>query len=150
MVTLSGKAMYVGYLKGCTVYADLDGDLQQALRYLMQRGMDGDEGSTLRGLREMLKQLKEQRRDRLERYDMGSILDDIREQLEDILRMEQETIDEWVDRKAPDGDADPARHSSDAGPDARAAGPLSARLRPIRPLSAAPRQAPTVRADAAY
>ena len=94
------------------------GDLQQALRYLMQRGMDGDEGSTLRGLREMLKQLKEQRRDRLERYDMGSILDDIREQLEDILRMEQETIDEWVDRKAPDGDADPARHSSDAGPDA--------------------------------
>jgi len=29
MVTLSGKAMYVGYLKGCTVYADLDGDLQQ-------------------------------------------------------------------------------------------------------------------------
>ena len=79
------------------------GDLQQALRYLMQRGMDGDEGSTLRGLREMLKQLKEQRRDRLERYDMGSILDDIREQLEDILRMEQETIDEWVDRKAPDG-----------------------------------------------
>ena len=29
MVTLSGKAMYVGYLRGCTVYADLDGDLEQ-------------------------------------------------------------------------------------------------------------------------
>ena len=29
MVTLSGKAMYVGYLKGCTVYADLNGDLVQ-------------------------------------------------------------------------------------------------------------------------
>ena len=28
MVTLSGKAMYVGYLKGCTVYADLNGDLK--------------------------------------------------------------------------------------------------------------------------
>ena len=28
MVTLSGKAMYVGYLKGCTVYADLNGDLE--------------------------------------------------------------------------------------------------------------------------
>ena len=28
MVTLSGKAMYVGYLKACTVYADLNGDLE--------------------------------------------------------------------------------------------------------------------------
>ena len=29
MVRLSGKAFYVGYLKGCTVYADLNGDLVQ-------------------------------------------------------------------------------------------------------------------------
>jgi len=29
MVSLSGKAFYVGYLKGCTVYADLNGDLVQ-------------------------------------------------------------------------------------------------------------------------
>jgi hypothetical protein len=28
MVTLSGKAVYVGYLKACTVYADLNGDLE--------------------------------------------------------------------------------------------------------------------------
>ena len=28
MVTLSGKAMYVGYLKACTVYADLNGDME--------------------------------------------------------------------------------------------------------------------------
>ena len=48
------------------------GDLQQALRYLMQRGMDSEEGSTLRGLRDMLKQLKEQRRERLERYNMAA------------------------------------------------------------------------------
>ena len=30
MVTLSGKAMYVGYLKGCTIYADLNGDLEHS------------------------------------------------------------------------------------------------------------------------
>ena len=29
MATLSGRAFYVGYLKGCTVYADLNGDLVQ-------------------------------------------------------------------------------------------------------------------------
>ena len=28
MVTLSGKAIYVGYLKACTVYADLNGDME--------------------------------------------------------------------------------------------------------------------------
>ena len=30
MVTLSGKAMYVGYLNGCTIYADLNGDLEHS------------------------------------------------------------------------------------------------------------------------
>ena len=88
------------------------GDLQQALRYLMQRGMDSEEGSSLRGLRDMLKQLKEQRRERLERYNMGSVMEDIKAQLDDILRMEQDTIDEWIDRKSPAADAESGEPNS--------------------------------------
>lgn len=75
------------------------GDLQQAMRYLMQRGMDTNDGNYIRGLRDMLRQLKEQRSQRLERYDMGSVLEDIKEQLEEILQMERDTIDEWMNQE---------------------------------------------------
>jgi len=79
------------------------GDLQQAMRYLMQRGMSTEDGNYIRGLRELLQQLKDERRQKLERFDMGSIMDDIERQLDEILTMEKQTIDEWIDRKtAPD------------------------------------------------
>ena len=54
------------------------GDLQQAMRYLMQRGMETSDGNYIRGLRDLLRQLKEERRQRLERYDMGGIMEDIK------------------------------------------------------------------------
>ena len=75
------------------------GDLQQAMRYLMQRGMDTSEGGYIRGLRDMLRQLKEERRERLERFDMGGVMEDIKRQLEEILNMERQTINDWVDKK---------------------------------------------------
>ena len=79
------------------------GDLQQAMRYLMQRGMSTEDGNYIRGLRELLQQLKDERRQKLERFDMGSIIDNIERQLDEILTMEKQTIDEWINRKtAPD------------------------------------------------
>lgn len=75
------------------------GDLQQAMRYLMQRGMDTQDGNYIRGLRDLLRQLKDQRNQRLERYDMNSVMEDIKRQLEEILEMERGTIDEWIDRE---------------------------------------------------
>lgn len=74
------------------------GDLQQAMRYLMQRGMDTADGNYIRGLRDMLRQLKNQRNQRLERYDMSSVMEDIKRQLEEILQMERDTIDEWMNQ----------------------------------------------------
>ena len=75
------------------------GDLQQAMRYLMQRGMDSEDGGNIRGLREMLKQLKEKRQQQLQRYDMNSVMEDLRRQLDAIIDMERETIKEWVERE---------------------------------------------------
>ena len=74
------------------------GDLQQAMRYLMQRGMDTNDGNYIRGLRDLLRQLKNQRNQRLERYDMGSVMEDIKRQLEEILQMERDTIDDWMNQ----------------------------------------------------
>ena len=81
------------------------GDLQQAMRYLMQRGMETSDGNYIKGLRDLLRQLKEERRQRLERYDMGGIMEDIKRQLNDILDMEKETINAWIDKKNDPDDA---------------------------------------------
>ena len=79
------------------------GDLQQAMRYLMQRGMDTENGDNMRGLRELLQQLKDERRQRLERFDIDSTMEDIRRQLNEILDMEKKTINDWIDRtRSPD------------------------------------------------
>ena len=75
------------------------GDLQQAMRYLMQRGMDTSDGSYIKGLRDLLSQLKAEKQQRLERFDLGGIMEDIKRQLEEILGMERDTINEWTDRK---------------------------------------------------
>ena len=81
------------------------GDLQQAMRYLMQRGMETEDGNYIRGLRDLIKQLKDRRRQRLERFDMGSIMNDIRRQLDEILDIERQTIIEWVQSKENHDDA---------------------------------------------
>lgn len=81
------------------------GDLQQAMRYLMQRGMDTADGNYIRGLRDLLRKLKDQRSQRLERYDMGSVMEDIKHQLEEILQMERDSIDEWMHQEQSSGES---------------------------------------------
>ena len=74
------------------------GDFRWAVRNLMSRGMSAPDGSHMQGLRDLMKQLRERKRERLERFDLGSVMQDIEEKLEEILEMEQSTIDEWLDR----------------------------------------------------
>ncbi|HXF51984.1 MAG TPA: VWA domain-containing protein [Dehalococcoidia bacterium] len=69
------------------------GDLQHALRNLLQRGMRNPLGQRLQGLRDLLQQLRQQRRNTLDRYNLASVMDDIKNRLDDILRRERETIE---------------------------------------------------------
>ena len=73
------------------------GDLRWAMRNLMSRGMQIPQGSHLQGLRDMLKALRDKKRERLARYDLSSIFDGLRERLDEILEMERQTIGEWLD-----------------------------------------------------
>ncbi|GAB4332228.1 MAG: VWA domain-containing protein [Dehalococcoidia bacterium] len=70
------------------------GDLQHAMRNLMQRGMQNPLGGRTRGLRDLLQQLRQQRREQLDRFDLSSIFDDLRQKLDEILEMERNTIDQ--------------------------------------------------------
>ncbi len=73
------------------------GDLQHALRNLLQRGMRNPLGERLQGLRDLLQQLRQQRRQMLNRYDLDSVFEDIRKRLDEILAMEKETLERRLD-----------------------------------------------------
>src|SRR3990170_1531599 len=68
------------------------GDLQHALRNLLQRGMRNPLGQRLQGLRDLLQQLRQQRRQTLDRYNLSSAFEDIRRRLDEVLEMERETL----------------------------------------------------------
>ncbi len=82
------------------------GDLQHALRNLLQRGMRNPMGDRMQGLRDLLQQLRQQRRQQLDRFDLSSIFDDLKRQLDEILEMEQNTLDRRLDEAGgqPQGD----------------------------------------------
>ena len=73
------------------------GDLQHALRNMMQRGMRNPQGDRMQGLRDLLQQLRQQRRQQLDRFDLSSIFDDLKRQLDEIVDMEKNTIDRRLD-----------------------------------------------------
>ena len=78
------------------------GDLRWAMRNLVSRGMQIPQGGYLQGLRDMLKELRDRKRERLRRYDLSSIFDGFRERLDEILDMERQRIDEWLQPGADD------------------------------------------------
>ena len=73
------------------------GDLQHALRNLLQRGMRNPMGDRMQGLRDLLQQLRQQRRQQLDRFNLSSIFDDIQRQLNEIIEQERGTIDRRLD-----------------------------------------------------
>ncbi len=69
------------------------GDLQHAMRNLMQRGFRDPMGQRREGLRDLLQQLRQQRRETLERYNLSAAFEDIQKRLNEVLSMERETLD---------------------------------------------------------
>ena len=70
-----------------------DGDLRQALRELLRNGMQNREGQQLTGLRDLMEQLKNRRRQQLQQHNMDSVVDDLKERLAEILQTERDGID---------------------------------------------------------
>ena len=70
-----------------------DGDLMSALRELLRNGMQNREGQQLTGLRDLMEQLKNRRRQQLQQHNMDSVVDDLKERLDEILQTERQGID---------------------------------------------------------
>ncbi|MEX2158170.1 MAG: VWA domain-containing protein [Dehalococcoidia bacterium] len=104
------------------------GDLQHALRNLMQRGMRNPMGQRMQGLRDLLQQLRQQRRQTLDKFNLGSAFEDIENKLEEILDLERNTLDrrlqeamEQQDGDQPSPDAGEASDSGESGSQEQAA-----------------------------
>src|SRR5437868_4662599 len=80
------------------------GDLNAALRRMLQSGFRDQNGERLAGIRELLERLRRRRRDELERYDLGGVYDDIAQELRDVVEMERSGIDELEQEARDSGD----------------------------------------------
>ncbi len=81
------------------------GDLNAALRRLLQQGLEDRNGDRIDGLREALDKLRQAREERLERYDLGGVYDDIAKELREVVDQERGAIDEMVDEARQSDDA---------------------------------------------
>src|SRR6186997_2742835 len=73
------------------------GDLNAALRRMMQQGFQDRDGRDVAGMREMLEKLRERRREQLDRYDLGGVYEEIAERLDEIIEEERAGMERRVD-----------------------------------------------------
>jgi uncharacterized protein with von Willebrand factor type A (vWA) domain len=75
-------------------------DFESALRRLLSQGFKDSQGRQLRGLEDLLDQLREQRQEKLERYHLDGLFKDIEERLDRILQKERNTLEERAQQAA--------------------------------------------------
>ncbi len=91
------------------------GDINSALRRLMQQGMNDRNGERMQGLRELMDKLRKERQDRLDRSDLGGVYQEIADELNDIVDEERHAIDNATTEAANSGDerrAEAAKNSA--------------------------------------
>ena len=65
---------------------------------MMQEGMRDRNGERLQGLRELMDKLRQQRQERLDRYDLGGVYSEIADELNDIVDEERHAIENATQR----------------------------------------------------
>ncbi len=79
------------------------GDLNAAMRRMLQGGMDLPDGDRLQGIREMINDLRARRQDRLDDHHLGGVYDDIAQELRDVVDMERRSLDDLVSEATESG-----------------------------------------------
>lgn len=93
------------------------GDVNAALRRLMQQGMRDRNGNQMQGLRELLQKLREEREQRLDRFDLGGVYGEIADELNDIVDEERHAIENATRDAERSGDDRRAQAARDAAMD---------------------------------
>ena len=80
------------------------GDVNSALRRMMQEGLRDRNGERLQGLRELMEKLRRERQERLDRSDLGGVYSEIAEELDDIIDEERHAIENAKNAAEASGD----------------------------------------------
>jgi uncharacterized protein with von Willebrand factor type A (vWA) domain len=91
------------------------GDVNAALRRLMQEGMQGPDGQRIDGLRDLLERLRQERQERLEQHSLGGVYDEVAAELADLVDEERHAIDNVASQAEASGDerrAETARNAA--------------------------------------
>lgn len=80
------------------------GDIEAALRRMLQQGFTDRDGRQIEGLRDLLERLRQQRREEQERYDLGGVYDDIARELDEVVEAERAEIDRLQQEARSSGD----------------------------------------------
>jgi uncharacterized protein with von Willebrand factor type A (vWA) domain len=80
------------------------GDLNAALRRMLQQGFRDRNGEELMGMREMLERLRERRREELENRNLGGMYDEIAEELAEVIEQERAGMDRRIEEARQSGD----------------------------------------------
>jgi uncharacterized protein with von Willebrand factor type A (vWA) domain len=70
------------------------GDVNAALRRVMQQGFQDRDGRQVQGMKEILDRLRQQRQERLEQHDLGGVYGEIAEALQEVVEQERAGIEE--------------------------------------------------------
>jgi uncharacterized protein with von Willebrand factor type A (vWA) domain len=81
------------------------GDVNAALRRMLQSGFEDREGNRVQGMRELMEKLRRERRERLENFDLGGVYSEIAEALKDVVDTERQGIEDLQREARESGDA---------------------------------------------
>ncbi len=82
------------------------GDISYVLRTMQRNGVKDSQGRRLPGVQELLQRLRQARQGQLEKYNLNSVIDELRNKLDDILKQERVGIQRRLDdakKKAKEG-----------------------------------------------
>ena len=74
------------------------GDVLKALRELFRRGVQDPMGQRMPGLQDLMEQLRNQRRQKLEQHNLDSVVEDLKKRLDEILKAERQGIHRRLDQ----------------------------------------------------
>ena len=80
------------------------GDLNAALRKMLQQGFKDKNGQDVAGIRELLEKLRKRREETLENYDLGGVYDEIANELRDLVEQERQALDDMTEQARQSGD----------------------------------------------
>ncbi|HEX2118835.1 MAG TPA: hypothetical protein VHF91_06605 [Acidimicrobiales bacterium] len=80
------------------------GDVNAALRRMLQEGLKDRMGERVAGLRELLERLRQRRQEELANHDLGGVYDDIADELREVVGEERATLDALEEAARQSGD----------------------------------------------